>query len=219
MILKKRTDMFRQDKITAIKNNKKPIVVLLSLFLAVCTTIVFNSDFVTAEEINPTVGLEAKLLLTALTYDKNLKKDTVKELIIGLLCFPEDESSEKQAGDFGKALEKYKDMTVKGMKFKTVLFDYNSPGQLKDKIKSEKINVLYISSCTRDMVSNVAKVAKSAKVLTYSSSGDYVTDCGVSMAIVFKKNKPKIYLNISSAKAEGRNFGAKFIRIVNLVKK
>jgi hypothetical protein len=39
------------------------------------------------------------------------------------------------------------------------------------------------------------------------------------MAVGYKEHTPKIYLNLSSAKAEGADFSAKFLRIVNMVGK
>jgi len=38
-----------------------------------------------------------------------------------------------------------------------------------------------------------------------------------SMSVGLKANKPKIYLNLSSAKVEGADFSAKFLRIVEII--
>jgi len=39
----------------------------------------------------------------------------------------------------------------------------------------------------------------------------------VTMAVGLKDNKPKIYLNLSSAKSEGADFSAKFLRVAEIV--
>ena len=37
------------------------------------------------------------------------------------------------------------------------------------------------------------------------------------MAVGYKDHNPKIYLNLASAKAEGADFNAKFLRVANIV--
>ena len=67
------------------------------------------------------------------------------------------------------------------------------------------------------MVQEITKLTQSAKILSCSSRAKYVTTCGVTMAVGLKDNKPKIYLNLSSAKREGADFSAKFLRVAEIV--
>ena len=63
------------------------------------------------------------------------------------------------------------------------------------------------------------KVTQSEKILSCTCKAEYVTSCGVTMAVGLKDNKPKIYLNLSSAKREGADFSAKFLRVAEIVEK
>ncbi len=210
--------MFNQSSLTNIKNSIKhysAVFIYLLLTVFITTTSVFCAAG--AEQLSLPIELEAKLFLTALTYDRNLKKNVTEQLNIGLLYFPDEPCSESQASDFAGALEKFKDKKVSGLGFEKVLLDYKGAGNLKDKITLGNINVLYIASGKIDVIRDVTKITREAKVFTFTSSAEYVIECGVSMAIVFQESKPKIFLNFSSAKAEGADFAAKFLRIVKLV--
>ena len=67
------------------------------------------------------------------------------------------------------------------------------------------------------MVRDSIKVTQSEKILSCTSKAEYVTTCGVTMAVGLKDNKPKIYLNLTSAKLEGADFSAKFLRVAEIV--
>jgi len=77
--------------------------------------------------------LQAKLFLTALTYDKNLEKRAVALLNIGILYFTDAPQSKKEAENFSNTLKEFKDKKISGRSFKTVLLTYNGNEALKKK--------------------------------------------------------------------------------------
>ena len=161
--------------------------------------------------------LQAKLFLTALTYDKNLEKTDTTELNIGLLYFPGSSQSREEALTFSTTLEGFKDKKISGRSFHTVILTYEDNGGLKKKIVDEHIDVLFIARGEKQLVEAVLKVTQSEKILSCTSKAEYVTTCGVTMAVGLKDNKPKIYLNLTSAKLEGADFSAKFLRVAEIV--
>ena len=163
------------------------------------------------------LDLQAKLFLTALTYDKNLGKEAEKQLDIGILYFPESAQSKEEALNLSKTLEGFKDKKISGRSFHTVILTYGSNGGLKKKIIDEHIDVLFIAPGEKQLVEEVLKVTRSEKILSCTSKAEYVTTCGVTMAVGLKDNKPKIYLNLSSAQREGADFSAKFLRVAEIV--
>ena len=172
-----------------------------------------------ADNGNVPPELQAKLFLTALTYDKNLEKTDTAELNIGLLYFPGSPQSREEVLTFSKTLEGFKDKKISGRSFHTVILTYEDNGGLKKKIVDEHIDVLFIARGEKQLVHEVLKVTQSEKILSCTSKAEYVTTCGVTMAVGLKDNKPKIYLNLSSAKREGADFSAKFLRVAEIVNK
>ena len=138
-------------------------------------------------------------------------------LIIGILYFPEEPNSRREALELYKALMAYKSKTLDNLQMSAFLFSSGSISSLERIISIDKIDLIYISSGRKRTIRNLTKVTQSKKVFSFTSHPDYVADCGVSMAVGYKEDNPKIYLNLSSAKAEGADFGAKFLRIANIV--
>jgi hypothetical protein len=161
--------------------------------------------------------LQAKLFLTALTYDKHLEKRAHAQVDIGILYFPEFAQSREEALNFSKILEGFKDKKISGRSFQTVILTYEGNGGLKKKIVDEHIDVLFIARGEKKLIEEVLKLTQSEKILSCTSKAEYVSNCGVTMAVALKDNKPKIYLNLSSAKREGADFSAKFLRVAEIV--
>ena len=172
---------------------------------------------VSADNGEVPLDLQAKLLLTALTYDKNMEKKANGQLDIGILYFPWIEQSKKQAVNFSKTLKTFKDKKIWGRTFHVFLFTYDGDAGLKERIEENHIDVLFIAGGKKDMVKEVVRVTQLKQILSATSKADQVTSCGVTLAVGLKENKPKIYLNLSSAKAEGSDFSARFLRIAEIV--
>ena len=170
-----------------------------------------------ADNGNIPVNLQAKLFLTALTYDKNLEKRASTQLDIALLYFPWSAESKEAALDLSKTLETFKDKKISGRNFSVLLLTYNGDGGFKEKIADKHVDVLFIAGGEEPMVREAIKVTQAEKILSCTSRAKYVTTCGVTMAVGLKDNKPKIYLNLSSAKREGADFSAKFLRVAEIV--
>jgi hypothetical protein len=170
-----------------------------------------------ADNGNIPVDLQAKLFLTALTYDKNLEKRANTQLDIGILYFPWSVQSKEEALSFSKNLEMFKDKKISGRNFSVLLLTYNGDGGFKEKIADKHVDVLFIAGGEEPMVREAIKVTQAEKILSCTSRAKYVTTCGVTMAVGLKDNKPKIYLNLSSAKREGADFSAKFLRVAEIV--
>ena len=202
-----------------IKNIKEINFLMILRYFLVAPLVNISIFFphLAAADFEVPVELQAKLFLTAFTYDNNLERREGKQLNIGILYFPEVSKSKDEAMDFSKALDSFKSKKVGGLSIGNVLLAYNGNVDLKNKILTNGINMLYVASGKNNIVKEVTKVAKSEKVLSFTGLVEYVTECGISMAVGLKANKPKIYLNLSSAKEEGADFSAKFLRIVEIM--
>jgi len=201
------------------KTAKMYTVVLSLKYIFIGTLIALCSMPVPAAADNGDVPLElqVKLFLTALTYDKNLEKRADALLNIGIVYFTDDLLSKKEAEDFAKTLEEFKDKKISGRNFTAMLLTWNGNGDLKKKIIEGEIDVIFMAGGRKQQVEELLKVTQSEKILSCTSKAEYVSTCGVTMAVGLKDNKPKIYLNISSAKREGADFSAKFLRVAEIV--
>ena len=187
------------------------------LLVTTLVTISLFLSYSSAADFEVPVELQAKLFLTAFAYDRNIEKRAGKQLNIGILYFPEVSKSKQEALNFSEALESFKNKKVRGLNIGNVLITYRSNVDLKNQISTNGINMLYVASGKIILVKEVTKVAKSEKVLSFTSVVKYITECGISMSVGLKANKTKIYLNLTSAIEEGTDFSAKFLRIVEIM--
>ena len=97
------------------------------------------------------------------------------------------------------------------------MLTYADNGDLSKKIIDNKIDVIYIAQGEKERIHKVLKVTQSEKILSCTGKAEYVNSCGVTMSVGLKDKKPKIYLNLSSAKSEGADFSAKFLRVAEIV--
>jgi len=188
-----------------------------SFLIAALLAIIIFANSALAEDKEITLNLQVKHLFTAFEYDNNFKTRMDDTLIIGILYFPEEPNSRREALELYKALTAYKSKTLDNLQMSAFLFSSGSINSLERIISIDKIDLLYISAGRKRTIRNITKVTQSKKVFSFTSHPDYVADCGVSMAVGYKDHNPKIYLNLASAKAEGADFNAKFLRVANIV--
>lgn len=192
-------------------------MILKYFLIVILITIGFFPTPISAGEEKVPVDLQVKLFLTALTYDKNLKKRADEQLRIGIVYFPEVSRSKEEAFHFSKVLEGFEDKKVSGLSINKVLLAYRGNNDLRKRISDVNINVLYLASGAKELIKSVTEVTQSEKILSFTSIAEYVSKFDITMAVGIKGNKPKVYLNLSSAKAEGADFSAKFLRVVEIV--
>lgn len=195
------------------------ITILKKLLVVILLTIGIFPSHISAGEKKVPVDLQVKLFLTALTYDKNLKGRADEKLNIGIVYFPNVVHSKEEALGFFEALEEFKDKKVKGLALDKFLIAYRGSNDLKKIIAGNTIRLLYIATGIKNDIKDITEATESAKVLSITSETEYVVECGVSMAVGMESTKPRIYLNLSSSRAEGANFNAKLLRVVKVLGK
>jgi len=203
------------------------LFLLLAMILIFSTALAEEGDLSDFTEVPPQLSavngkelppdFQTKLLLTALTYEKNLKDKAVYQFDIGILYFPWFEQSKKEAKSFFKALKIFQEKKVWGRSFNVFLFTYNGDAGIKEKIAGKHLEVLFIVGGEKRMLKEIIELTQKEKILSWTNNAEYVTSCGVTMGVGLKENEPKIYLNFSSAQREGVDFSAKFLRIAEIV--
>ncbi len=138
-------------------------------------------------------------------------------LRIGILYFPDTAHSQKQALNFAKALEDFKDKKVRNLNINSIVIDYKNIKELEHIFDKHAISILYISTGRGEKLKKILELTRSKKVLSCTPEAINVYEYEVSLGWGIVKNKPKLCLNITSAKAEGADFSAKLLRVVDVI--
>ena len=172
-----------------------------------------------ARAAEPGVPFDAqvKLLCAALSYEQTIQADTKAPLTIGILYFPGVPQSQDRAEQFSRAFSAFKDKTISGRPLNTVVMAFAGVDALSKQLSGHTIHVLYIADGTKEVCRDVTRITQAAHVLSLTSDVALVSDCGVTMAVGLENNKPRIYLNLPAALAEGADFSSKLLRVVTII--
>ena len=193
---------------------RRAAVLLLALW---CSAALLALPAARAEEPDVPYDVQVKLLCAALTYEQAMQKDTKAPVTLGILYFPGVSHSQDQAEQISKSFSVFKDKTISGRFLNTVLIAFAGVDALRKKLSGHTIHVLYIAGGTKEACRDITILTQSAKVLSITSDVNLVKECRIAMAVGLEDNKPRIYLNLPAAKAEGADFSSKLLRVVTII--
>jgi len=171
------------------------------------------------EEMPVPPKVQVPLILKVLTYDRNLKQKAGTNLVIGILYDSHDDNSKKTRNEISQVLDSLSDKTISGVRFSYGYLDYSSADELKNAINANGVKILYITPGNKSHLSSIIKISQKNKILTMTAVPEYVNK-GISVGIGLKENnKPEIWINLSSAKAEGSDFSADLLKLCRVLKK
>ncbi len=156
---------------------------------------------------------EAKLILKAITYNKNIPADADRTLTFGISYFNGLDSSKQQALLFYEAVKQYRDKKVAGLPLSILLVPYNTEEQFRDTIAGLPVDVLYITTGPPKKIRAITKVTRLKKILSCGSTPGHVVEDGVTLAIGALENLPKVYVNLSAAQQENIAFGSQLLHL------
>jgi hypothetical protein len=153
------------------------------------------------------------LLLKILTYDRQFEAKAGKELVIGIVYSPAANTSAVAIHD---VLDRFAGKTVKKLPLSAYLVEYSSTADLLNALKARPISVFYICPDTQHLP-DILKVSQSRQITTTTGVPDYVKK-GVAVGIGVVQDRPQIFINLPSTKAEGSEFDASLLTIATVYK-
>jgi hypothetical protein len=161
--------------------------------------------------------LEATLHLKVLSYDKKLKARSGGRLVVAVVYRAGDETSEPSRKSIGAAFEKLaRKVTVQGMKPEIVQVPFDAV-QLGDQLKKARATVVYVAAGLDDAVGTVSAAASQIKAATLTGRRKQVEQ-GAAVGVVAHNGKPRIVINLKSARALGMDLDVKILSLAEVLK-
>jgi hypothetical protein len=88
---------------------------------------------------------------------------------------------------------------------------------LSDVLRRERVLILYVAPLQGTDVSEVAAAAQAARVTTLTGVSQYVLR-GLAVGVRLQDEKPKLLINIDSAKREGADFSSELLKLAQVVR-
>lgn len=101
-------------------------------------------------------------------------------------------------------------------KFNFVTIDLANEADLSETLKESNIDAVYLTPLKSENITLVSFHCKNLKLISFTGVEKYL-DYGISILFDIKNKKPKITINLESAKEEGASFSSYLLRLVNII--
>lgn len=161
-------------------------------------------------------GLRIKILMTALSYDRNLDRSRASGLSIGVVYLKGDTAGRASAADTHAAIGHAAKKKVKGLGISSRIVAVQDLPSLAQAIDSGGLNILYLETGLGKLLPQAIELAGKRKILTLCAYRSMVEE-GVAFAVVAMGKKPKILVNLPSVQAQGARLDPRLLRLVEVV--
>jgi len=159
--------------------------------------------------------LRAVILFKALTYDRNLTRQRGK-LHLGVICVQRSPASRRLGREVAAELTRMQHKKVRGLQIKHSLLTVKDANQLQDLVTRSRVNMLYLSTDVDHLLPRVRALALQHKLLVLSGEAHHIRR-GAAVAVVLRGTKPKILINITSARVQGASFDARLLNLSDVI--
>ncbi len=184
------------------------------MLMAVAGLLRLTPDAWAADALPP--GLRIKILMTALSYDRNLEQTRAGGLNIGVVYRKDDAASRASATDTQAAIANAAKKKVKGLGISSQLVPIQDLAGLTQAIDSGGLNILYLEPGLGRLLAQAVELAGKRKILTLGATRSMVEQ-GVAFAVIAVGKKPKILVNMPSIEAQGARLDPRLLRLVEVV--
>src|SRR5262249_41307198 len=150
---------------------------------------------------------QASLLTRALAYSRELRDRAGPSVVVGVVYRSGNVGSEAMSNDLYHGFQTLTSYAVRGLPFSTMRFPYESNAQLREIIRTEGIDALYVCTGLDTEVDGIAGVTRDMKIISMGGREEYVTRL-LSIGVFVVDNKPAVLLNIKASEAEGAAFSS-----------
>ncbi len=159
--------------------------------------------------------VRAVVLLRALAYDDGLKTRAVDKIVIAVVV---PNLSAAADNPIHAGMKGISNLTIQGMPLSIVDLHYTDSTALKRAIVTKDVDVLYLGKGLDGVVAEIVRVGRELRVPSMAIQASYLTE-GVAVAAVQtdQGDKPKLVVNLASAKAQGMLLRPELLRIAQVI--
>jgi hypothetical protein len=156
-----------------------------------------------ASDIPP--AMQAALVTRIIEQEKTISAKP--DIRIGIFCSDETACRE--------LLYAFKKSSARGVKINKSPFEVRLLG--KDELSDPGVDAIYIMADDPDIVGELIKTTRKNKILSIAGiNAEAYVHAGISVGLTTVENRPKILVNITSVREEGREFQTRFMTLVKL---
>lgn len=159
---------------------------------------------------------QASILTRALAYDRNMKERAGDAVVVGIVYRAGNSASEAAAADLYQAFRGLEKFAVHGLPFRTVRIAFDGAASLRNSIRSDGVDAVYVCPGLEPDVEAIAQVSQERKIISMGSREEHVTQA-LAIGVFVIAGKPTILLNLAASKREGAAFSSDLIRLAKVI--
>jgi hypothetical protein len=169
-----------------------------------------------SKEMPVPARLQYDLFLKIMSYDRNLAPRTEEVFLIGLAFQGRVRESLQVKEDILASYKASPLQELAGIPVRVVLIDLNKT-RLEDALAALRPDALYICPLRAYDLEKISESSRRAGILTLTGVPDYVRG-GLSVGVDVVGGRPRILINLPSARAEGADFSSRLLHLATVIK-
>ncbi|HNW58579.1 MAG TPA: YfiR family protein [bacterium] len=169
-----------------------------------------------AQEMAVPVEKQLDYFLKVLEFDRMLPRHQVDELRIAVLYQEAFQPSVAARNDFFRACKAYNTLQVSGLPLRVVYISWQGLADLDTRFARLEIAALYVTPLRGVAIGTIRQLCRLHQVTTLTGVPDYVK-AGLSVGIGVALERPKVLINLTTARAEGADFSSQLLRLSSVV--
>lgn len=168
-------------------------------------------------EIGVPEDVHVPIILKILTYDRALRRNSTDQIRIGIIHSPGNRDSQRNGRRVQESLSANSEKTINGLTFDFTSMPFTSPADLDSSLSHGDFSVLYITCGNSANLKAITTISQKHRCLTVTGVAEYV-HAGASIGLGVENRRPRILVNLCSAKAEGADLSANLLALCKVIR-
>mgnify|MGYP001599226543 CR=1 FL=1 len=162
------------------------------------------------------VKKQLEYFLKVLEFDRFLPRHQEDNLTIALLYQDSYQFSLETRDKFASAFKACRNAQVSGMSLRVIYINWQGLADLDAKIERYGIAALYVAPLQGVPINKLRQLCRDHQVTTLTGIPEYVK-AGLSVGIGMALERPKVFINLATARSEGADFSSQLLRLSAVV--
>jgi hypothetical protein len=160
--------------------------------------------------------LQYTLIAKILTFDRNLQSRSGTEIVVGVVFQPAFPASQAAQREFLAAVRASPVQAVEGIPVRVVAIPLRDPAALRGQLEQAGVNLVYVAPLRAVALDQVLEAARAVGAVSVTGVPEYVA-AGVSVGLGLQAGRPRILVNLASARREGADLSSNLLMLAEVV--
>ncbi len=169
-----------------------------------------------AQEMPIPAGLQAKIFIKVLLFDKNYERKTEGGIVVAVLYQNGFRRSFLAKEEFVAAVADWRDESSGTVTFTCALIDLDGREDLSAALARAGADILYVAPLRSFDIGRIAKAAKDMRLPAFTGVPDYLNE-GLAVSLDLREDKPRILINLKAAREAGAEFDSRVLSLARII--